>query len=146
MPARTKKCVGQTNAVTPDTVLCRIRIRVSQPFPDLLLRLRLLGMGHDLAVRFKHICPERQLFLGRILRSKVSAPPVREALQSGTLGRCKAADGVGHRGGLCLRVVDDQTVIESILPIEAAGMCPGRTVPATPSFRCGAGAMVVGSL
>ena len=82
-------------------------------------------MGHDLAVRFKHICPERQLFFGRIFCSKVPAPPVREALQSGTLGRCQAADGIGHRYRLRFRVIDDQTVIESILPVEAAGMRPG---------------------
>ena len=81
-------------------------------------------MGHDLAVRFKHICPECQLFFGRVFRSEISAPPVRESLQSGTLGRCQTADGIGHRCRLRFRVVDDQTVIESILPIEAAGMRP----------------------
>ena len=70
----------QCNAVAPELVLCRIRIRVSQPFADLLLRFRLLGMGHKSAVRFKHILPESHIRFRGILGSEVTAPPVRKAL------------------------------------------------------------------
>ena len=125
MPARTKNALAKQMPLPQIRYSAESVVRVSQPFPDLLLRLRLLGMGHDLTVCFKHIRPERQIFLGWVFRSEISAPPVRESLQSGTLGRCQTADGIGHRCGLCFRIVDDQTVIEGILPVEAAGMCPG---------------------
>nr|DAK60189.1 MAG TPA: hypothetical protein [Caudoviricetes sp.] len=61
-------------------------MRIGEPLDYLLVRFRFGCAGHDIPVRFKNIPPGSQLLIGRIIRSEVSAPPVRESLQPCTLG------------------------------------------------------------
>src|SRR5699024_12345758 len=93
-PGQDKVCAGKRNAVSPQAVLRTIRMRVFQPFADLLFRLGLLRPGDNLSVCLKHICPETDLLIGRILRSKVGTPPIRKALEPCALGRGQAADNI----------------------------------------------------
>src|SRR5699024_2615522 len=56
--------------------------------------LGLLRPGDNLSVCLNRICPDTDLLIGRILRSKVGTPPVRTALEPCALGRGQAADNI----------------------------------------------------
>ena len=71
---------------------------ILQPLDDLVPALRLGGRPHDGAVCLKHLCPELDLVLGRLVCPKSGAPPVREPLQSGAFGGCQPADDVLRLG------------------------------------------------
>ena len=71
---------GERHSVAPQPVLCGIKVRIPQPFHDLVPCLRLLRLRHEPAVRFEDFRPESDLVFRGILCSQSTAPPIRESL------------------------------------------------------------------
>ena len=96
----TRKC----DTVAPHLVLCRIRVRILQPSPNLGICLGLLA-ACDFSVRLKDLAPKRHLFLSGFFRFKPRTPSVGKALQASALGRCQSPHGIDG-------VIDDHRVFE----------------------------------
>ena len=100
---------------------------ILQPLDDLVPALWLGGRPHDGAVYLKHLCPELDLILGRLVCPKPGAPPVRESLQSGALGRRQSADDVlrlglvHHRRGLIVPCHQGRGLLLQCLGVNAGG-------------------------
>ena len=89
-----KEGVIQAAAISPELVLGTVRVRISQPFADLLFRFGLALRISDLPPCFPDFRPEGDLRIGGIGNGEVSAPPVRKALQACALHRSQTAHDV----------------------------------------------------
>ena len=67
---------------------------IFDPFEDLIPAPWFRTGIDDPAVCFPNLCPEFHIFFRGIIRTKVTAPPVRKSLQPGTFGGHEPAHAV----------------------------------------------------
>ncbi len=96
-PRKHKVNTRQSNTISPQLVLGRVAVGIFQPCTNLLFGLRLDCAANNFAMSFKHIFPERQFFICRLVRSEICAPLVGKSLQTGALRWSKPADYVFRR-------------------------------------------------
>ncbi len=92
-------------------------MRVLQPLHELGIRLRFGGGTRNCAVGLKDLSPEGNILFGRLVRSEGGTPPVREALESRALRRCKPADDVVRffRHGRRILVIRSHKRVDDVL-------------------------------
>lgn len=75
-------------------------MRISEPLGN--LRIGLHFAAGDRSVGLEHLVPEVSFLIGRLFRTEIGAPVVREALKSGAFGGRQPSDGVSDAAANCV--------------------------------------------